>query len=737
VKAVQINKLAELQPFDTDLAYLEAELEWVAIRCKRIGAEGGLGRVGGGPSDTDKWAESKAVYRARIKGRVRELQANEKAIREVIDIRRGLNQEIGKPLALDKICQTYRLSLLERRAVLLSASAVFSTEFEAHFSTLMGERVNNAAPTVEILFRFSEFGFAERIQNRKVFSKGAPLSKNDLISMDLIDLYHSPEDLLEARISLNTMTLNFLLGEAALGDDFLEFSSMEEPLVTLDQVVLEEGQKDRMLSVVQSHDTYLARRKEWGFDERITYGRGILMLFHGEPGTGKTMTAHGIAHAMGKRILNVDIPTFIENRSAGRFLPGLFREARIQNALLFFDECETLFGDRRGGNILMTTLLTELERFEGVAILATNLPKSLDAALGRRILVKCKFTKPDCAARQAIWKGHMPPKAPFSEDVDVQALAADYELTGGLIKNAILMAVAEAVHQGGKEPEINMGQLRRAARAQMIRLEGQGSQVVQPKVRLADVILPRALKMGVEELIGSARNRRQVLERWGIGSHLSYGKGVAALFYGEPGTGKTLCAEAVASELNRPLIRAAVPTLVSKYVGNTERNLSALFQTAKAEGAVLLLDEADSLLMTRGQARASRHDNSSVNVLLQEIERFEGVVILATNLPEDLDKALARRLSCQLEFTLPGVSEREQIYALLLPETVPMDPCMNLRLLASRYTLSGGQIKNVVFRAAFRAASKDRNLRQADLEAAAIQELGGFVGGTRGRRAGF
>jgi SpoVK/Ycf46/Vps4 family AAA+-type ATPase len=527
------------------------------------------------------------------------------------------------------------------------------------------------------------------------------------------------------------------LGEAALGDDFLEFSSMEEPLVTLDQVVLEEGQKDRMLSVVQSHDTYLARRKEWGFDERITYGRGILMLFHGEPGTGKTMTAHGIAHAMGKRILNVDIPTFIENRSAGRFLPGLFREARIQNALLFFDECETLFGDRRGGNILMTTLLTELERFEGVAILATNLPKSLDAALGRRILVKCKFTKPDCAARQAIWKGHMPPKAPFSEDVDVQALAADYELTGGLIKNAILMAVAEAVHQGGKEPEINMGQLRRAARAQMIRLEGQGSQVVQPKVRLADVILPRALKMGVEELIGSARNRRQVLERWGIGSHLSYGKGVAALFYGEPGTGKTLCAEAVASELNRPLIRAAVPTLVSKYVGNTERNLSALFQTAKAEGAVLLLDEADSLLMTRGQARASRHDNSSVNVLLQEIERFEGVVILATNLPEDLDKALARRLSCQLEFTLPGVSEREQIYALLLPETVPMDPCMNLRLLASRYTLSGGQIKNVVFRAAFRAASKDRNLRQADLEAAAIQELGGFVGGTRGRRAGF
>jgi SpoVK/Ycf46/Vps4 family AAA+-type ATPase len=360
-------------------------------------------------------------------------------------------------------------------------------------------------------------------------------------------------------------------------------------LVTLDQVVIKDEDKRRILSVVEHHDQYLAARKAWGFDDRIRYGRGVLMLFYGVPGTGKTMTAHGIAQTLGKRVLNVDIPTFIANREAGRFLPGLFREARLRDAVIFFDECETLFGDRRQGNTLMTALLTELERFEGVAILATNLPEALDEALNRRILVKVRFPKPDREAREEIWRRHLPPEAPLADDVDIATLASRFEMTGGFIKNAVLMAVAEAVHTGGDSPQIKMAHLEGAARAQMARPSDSDADLnmVQPKVRLADVILPKKLTGRVEELITAARNRRTVLERWGIGSHLSYGRGISALFYGEPGTGKTLCAEAVAAELNRPLLRASVPSLVSMYVGQTERNLARLFQEAKAHGAVL------------------------------------------------------------------------------------------------------------------------------------------------------
>ena len=218
------------------------------------------------------------------------------------------------------------------------------------------------------------------------------------------------------------------------------------------QRVDEPADKQRILSVVEQHDRYLQCREAWGFDEIIQYGRGILMLFYGKPGTGKTMTAHAIARHMNKRVLNVDIPTFMEHHDAERFLPGLFREARLQDAILFFDECEVLFGDRRAGNVLMTLLLTEIERFEGVAVLATNMPEDLDAALDRRILVKIRFPEPDRQARREIWRKHLPDKAPLAPDVDLDQLADRFEMTGGYIKNAVLAAVAAAVHAQQEQP---------------------------------------------------------------------------------------------------------------------------------------------------------------------------------------------------------------------------------------------------------------------------------------------
>ena len=218
-------------------------------------------------------------------------------------------------------------------------------------------------------------------------------------------------------------------------------------------------------------------------------------------------------------------------------------------------------------------------------------------------------------------------------------------MSGGYIKNAILVAVAGAVHEGGKEARIRHRHLADAAREQLCRPVEDEPDVVVPRVQLSDVVLPQPLTDLVRELIGAARNRRTVLERWGIGAHLTYGKGVSALFHGPPGTGKTLCAEAVACELSRPLLSAAIPALLSKWVGQTESNLQDLFRRARAQQAVLFLDEADSLLGERGSGRASRHDDSSVNTLLTLIERQDGVVLLATNLVERLDRALGRRLS--------------------------------------------------------------------------------------------
>ena len=714
----------EIALYAGELEYVQDEIEWVEARCRRIATTLKIARGKDEFNRQARWEFDEEETPDKLAAREDRLRAREAALRAHIDARRALHAEAGAPLALDRLVALYELDDFERGTLLLACAPVFSRRFDEIYGGLNMDGYGASVLNVEVTFNFHELPFSERVRRRRTFSRGSALLANDLVSMDIGMRFSAPEDLLLAVLHITARTFGFLVGDDRLMDEFLEFSSVEEPRATFDQVVLDGDDKRRILSVVERHARYLECREAWGFDEIIRYGRGILMLFYGEPGTGKTMTAHAIAEHMGKRVLNVDIPTFMEHHDADRFLPGLFREARLQNALLFFDECEVLFGDRRAGNVLMTLLLTEIERFEGVAILATNMPEALDAALERRILVKIRFPQPDRQARREIWARHLPDAAPRAEDVDLDALADRYEMTGGFIKNAVLSAVAAAVHDAGDAPIITHRHLDDAARDQLRKpTSDDASPVVIPRVRLADVVLPAETRALIDELILAARTRRMVLERWGIGAHLTYGKGLSALFHGGPGTGKTLSAEAVAGELNRPLMLASIPALVSKWVGQTEKNLQSMFQDARAHGAVLFLDEADSLLAERGSGAASRHDDSAVNVLLTLIERFEGVVILATNMPDRLDTALGRRLTYRLRFPFPTAEARARIWAQLLPESAPREEPLDLDALARAHALTGGRIKNAVFKAAFRAASAERGLLMADLDRAAREEV--------------
>jgi len=711
-------------PYEGDLEYLQDELDWIEARARRIFDEELLRKLEAG-EEVDDFAGGRYIDEVPpprvVRARAERHRGREEKLRADIDYSLLQTRNAGTSLALDRLCDTHGLDAFDRTILLLACAPCFSRRYEELLEALDAEKASSGV-TVEIIYAFCEKSMEDRIRLRHRFSPKATLFARDLAKLDMGRRYDNPKDLLIAEITLCDRTFNYLVGDEALSAEFMEFSSVEEPMVKLEQVVLPDADKERILSVVERHDRYLECRRDWGFDNLIRYGRGVLMLFYGKPGTGKTMTAHAIASRMGKRILNVDIPTFLEKREADRFLPGLFREARMQEALLFFDECELLFGDRSYGNALMTLLLTELERFEGVAILATNLPQTLDQALDRRILVKVQFPEPDRDARRDIWRKHLPDGAPVASDVDLDVLADRFEMAGGYIKNAVLMAVAEAVHTNGADPCITMAHLEKAALDQLRRPLDEDSPLAMSRVRLADVILSDSLRSRLEEFLGAARNRRTVLERWGIGSHLTYGKGLSALFHGPPGTGKTLCAEAIACELNQPLQVVTIPAVVSKWVGQTEQTLERLFQQSRSANSVLFLDEADTLLMERGEGRASRHDDSIVNTLLTLIERHDGVVLLATNLPGRLDRALSRRLSYRLEFPFPEAPQRAAIWRRLLPDTVPTSGEIDFVRLGTTFRLAGGDIKNAVFKAAFRAARTNEGLSQALLEEAACEE---------------
>ena len=272
-----------------------------------------------------------------------------------------------------------------------------------------------------------------------------------------------------------------------------------------------------------------------------------------------------------------------------------------------------------------------------------------------------------------------------------------------------------------------------------------GMEKVVPRLQLSGVVLPAASRARLDEALAVPAAVLRYGSEWGLGEGLSAPPGVALLFYGPPGTGKTLAAEAVAGELGKTLWRLRTDQILGKYVGETEKAIASVFQAARASGDVVLLDEADSLLADRANTER-RWEVSQVNLLLQEIERFTGVVILTTNRDRALDPALERRLLARIEFAMPGEAERTALWEKHLPPRAPRAADVDLPALAHAYPLSGSFIRTAAFLATVRATRRpegERVLRQADLTGAAAEQFSrlktdknpmGFVVEPPGRR---
>ena len=228
----------------------------------------------------------------------------------------------------------------------------------------------------------------------------------------------------------------------------------------------------------------------------------------------------------------------------------------------------------------------------------------------------------------------------------------------------------------------------------------------------------------VKEIIDAVAAQQIVFREWGFSKKFNKGRGLSALFDGEPGTGKTLSAEIISAELGMSLYRVNVANVVSKYVGETEKNLTQVFAEARGAQSVLLFDEADSLFAKRVEVKGAndRFANMEVNVLLQLIERYDGLVILTTNLKTSLDTAFERRLSFKINFPFPEKETRASIWERLIPKGAPLGEGIDFELLGKHFELSGGSIKNAVLRAAYRAAASGSNITMDHFEDAAKRE---------------
>ncbi len=222
---------------------------------------------------------------------------------------------------------------------------------------------------------------------------------------------------------------------------------------------------------------------------------------------------------------------------------------------------------------------------------------------------------------------------------------------------------------------------------------------------LDDLVLPKPERALIDQLADQVRNRSRVYNDWDISARIKRGLGITAVFAGESGTGKTLAAEALASELRLDLYRIDLSAVVDKYVGETEKNLRRLFDGAEDGGVLLFFDEADALFGKRTEVKEShdRYANIEINYLLQRIETYHGLVVLATNAKSSMDPAFLRRLRFVVTFPFPGADERHRIWELTIPEA-RRGPDLELDRLAS-LSITGGHIRNIGLNALFLAAA--------------------------------
>jgi ATPase family associated with various cellular activities (AAA)/Winged helix domain, variant len=248
---------------------------------------------------------------------------------------------------------------------------------------------------------------------------------------------------------------------------------------------------------------------------------------------------------------------------------------------------------------------------------------------------------------------------------------------------------------------------------------------IEPVFRIADVVLPADRRQQLVEIVDNVRLAPKVYDAWKFGEQLPYGRGVSALFFGPSGTGKTMAAMAIAHDLGVPLLRLDLSRIVSKYIGDTEKNIDRVFNDAQRSGSTILIDEADALLGKRSEVKDAhdRYANIEVAYVLQRMEAYEGLAILTSNMRQNMDAAFLRRLRFIVDFPRPDVPAREQIWRFCLPKESHELNDAAFRQLARKIDLTGGHIRQITLRAAFLAAAEGVRINLAHIAAAARAEF--------------
>jgi ATP-dependent 26S proteasome regulatory subunit len=443
------------------------------------------------------------------------------------------------------------------------------------------------------------------------------------------------------------------------------------------------------------------------------------IVFYGVDHSRQATAARNMAIQHNCPLLQVDLNTVAQSdRSPITALKLALRDARLNKALPFITGWDVFIPE---DTILPSNITLELCAFPNTAIVAGKIHWQARGLSEDHSLTWQEFGIPSFAQRRTLWKYNLA-EAESEDILEFDLIAGQFLLTLEQIKDACLTARDMAAERG---TGIMNSDIFSAAREYSNRSLSKLANKIVPRFGWDDIILPADQVQLLQEIVSTVRGRPVVLEDWGVGKKLASSAGVAILFAGQPGTGKTMGAEIIALELGLDLYKIDLSTVVSKYIGETEKNISKIFEEAETSNAILFFDEADALFGKRSEVRDShdRYANIEISYLLQRMEAYDGVTILATNMRANLDEAFTRRLHFIVEFPFPDKEDRLRIWEALFPPGVPHETDIDLKEFAKRFRLAGGNIRNILVNAAYFAAADGQQVSMAHLQHSLFREL--------------
>lgn len=441
-------------------------------------------------------------------------------------------------------------------------------------------------------------------------------------------------------------------------------------------------------------------------------GKQFCFFLLGKDGMGKKTIAKRSSNLMGKGIVIIDLNLYavLNNQTFYELIYSPMRSALLTNSTLCLDHFE-VFKDMTAQKYeYLDFLLENLPKFSREIFILSN-DNSVKMKEKKR-LSAINITLEDLSIKESyvMWKSYLD-KSKEVTNVSAREMANKFRFTPGQIESTIKGAKS-LWYKNGRKP-LKGKDLCKCAYAQSISKLSDKAILIRPAYRWDDLILAESEKEMILSACDQIKYRHIVYDEWGMDSRIVYGKGLSMLFAGPPGTGKTMAAQVVANELGLELYKADLSQVVSKYIGETEKNLSDLFSEAKKSNVILFFDETDAILGKRTEVKDSHDKNANIETsyLLQQMEEYDGITIMTTNYLENIDQAFFRRISYVVHFAFPNAAARERIWRNIFPKKMPVNPDIDFKYLSENFEISGGSIKNIAINAAFMAARNSDNIK--------------------------